>query len=372
MLFVVSAWAVTLKEVVERAAEVSPTALVSSLESRVAGLEAAEAWAGLGLTPSFSYSTTFPVGSSTFSLSAILGVLELSNWMDAFQQQAQAGGARALEQATILDAQYAAAYLFYDLVGAQAQSEASEASVKAAKASYDAVSARVSAGLLSELDGRSAELALLSAEAQVEASRAKENIARARLERALEQEVGRAEKPELRALIDGESPYLEVASRSVEAARWAHRETVAELFPSGFLRSDYNTVAQSWSVTVGVAWSFDGLVGPFLRERASNLETQIVQVQYEALQLDLALGLTEAREEVRAAQALLQAALRREELSNESLQVAHARLSAGLASTLELLRIQDEAAKARSDRVLAENSLDRAILKTQHLSGQSW
>lgn len=375
MLLLPSAMAITLQEAVDRAAEVDPNVLIAAYNSQIGHLESIEAWSQLGLSPSLSYSARTPAGVTTpgFSLTTSVGLLEPGTWLNAFQQRAQAQVLYAAEDAIALDVQYLAATLFYNLLEAQARTEAAQSNVAAAQASLDAITARVQAGLVSELDGRTVELAFLRAQAEQEAAQASERIARARLSRALEQQVDRAESTTPPQLPDsGESLHIETARRSVEAARFGYYERVADLFPSGFLRADQWPGSTTWAVTVGATWSFDGIVGPFTRARVSKFELRIAETELAALQLDNELGITAAREEAQAARALADAARKREDLAEETLKVAQARLTAGLTNTVDLLRIQDDTTQARADRVQAEADYARAILEVRRLSGVGW
>ncbi|HNC99718.1 MAG TPA: TolC family protein [Myxococcota bacterium] len=166
--------------------------------------------------------------------------------------------------------------------------------------------------------------------------------------------------------------WLKVAAASRESARWAHIGGIAGLFPAGNLSVGQDAGAPTWTLSVGLSWTFDGIAGPFLRERGLALESRIAQVQYEALRRDLDLGLLEAKEQARAARAVAEAARAREELATATLEVGQARLSAGLASVLEVLRLQDDVVEARADRIEAERGEAYALLAARQVAGVSW
>ena len=111
LLLASAAHALTLDDVVARAAEIDPDAVVAELQWRQARLDAAESWTALGVTPSVSVSRRFAAGtvSDSSSVSVTAGALDASAWFDAEQQSAQARAAKHTSDATTLDAQYAAA-----------------------------------------------------------------------------------------------------------------------------------------------------------------------------------------------------------------------------------------------------------------------
>ncbi|MDP2312098.1 MAG: TolC family protein [Pseudomonadota bacterium] len=373
-----AAHALTLDEAVRRAAEVNPDAVVAELEWRQARLDAAEEWTGLGPTPSFSASRRIAGGASadSDSLRVSLDVLDPTRWLDAGSASAVARAAGHSSDATTLDAQYAAATLFYTVIAAEAGLAAAQEGERYAEATAQATAARVTAGLESELAGRSARLGLLEAQAVTAQSEADVAIARASLVRALQQDVGAVEAaPGALDLPDAAtgSPWIDAADAELAAAKWSHASAIAGIFPTGSIAADSTLgTLPDWTLTLGVTWEFDGLAGPFLRARRAALEQQIEVVQLDALQRDLSLGLTTAREQARAADRVAEAARAREELADESLQVGQTRLSVGLASSLEVLRLQDDAAKARADHVQAELDAVTARLEARRVAGIGW
>jgi len=372
------AHALTLDEAVERAAEVDPDAVVAELEWRGARLQATEAWADLGPTPSLRASRRFSGGAvaDTSTAAVDLGVLDPPAWLDASSASASARAMRHTAEATRLDAQYAAATLYYRVLAAEAALAAAREGERFASATSTATGARVSAGLESELAGRSARLGLLEAQALTAQAEADVAVARAALSRALEREIDALEPPAAPLALPEDtrgSPWLDAASARVDAAKWSHAAAVAGIFPTGGIQAESAAgTPQDWSLTLGVTWTFDGLADPFLRAREAALEQKIQSIELDALVRDLDLTLITAREQARAADRVAEAATAREDLADESLVVGQTRLSVGLASSLEVLRLQDEAAKARRDRVRAELDAALARLDGRRAAGTPW
>lgn len=377
LLLVPLAGATTLKEVVDRAAEVNPDALVAGLEWRQDKLAAAEAWTALGPTVSADVgrSATGDVVTTSDSLTVSVGLLDAGQWFGAGGESAKARASGHAYDATTLDAQYFAAMLYYEALSAQAALDAAKQGAALAKATLDATRARVGAGLESELVGRSAEIGQLQAEAEVASAEAGVNVARARLARAVEQDIGELAPADVPVLPTGEgaSPWLQEAEAQVSAARWEHGTALAELLPEGGAKAATGLFDPGvWTVTLSATWTFDGLAGPFLRERRAALETRIAETELDALRRDLDLASTEAVENARAASRIAEVARARERLSEESLRVGQTRLGVGLASSLEVLRLQDEAAQARADRVSAELAESISALEARRVAGISW
>jgi outer membrane protein TolC len=378
MLLVPFAQALTLQEAVTRAGERDPSAVVAELAWRQAQLDSVETWAGLGPGPTITASRTWAADTRSDSLDFSTQIASLSpgDWFDAGEQAAQARGSRWTATATRLDAQYAAATLYYGVFAAEAALTAARQGEEAAAATRRATDARVAAGLESQLVGRSAELGLLQAQATTAQAEAALEVARARLSRAIEAELDTLEPPPAPQLPadGGASPWLEAQAAEVTAARLEHGQRIAELFPSAGLSAstplDSPAGGQSgWVVTLGASWQFDGVIGPFVRERSSALALKAARVQYEGLRLDLDLGQRSARAQARAAGRVAEAAQARESLAAEALKVGQTRLDVGLASSLEVLRLQDELARARSDRVAAEFGAASSILEARRLAG---
>lgn len=374
--------AMTLEEAVQRAATIDPAAVIAASNERIAALAATEAWAGLGLSPSASYSRRLQAGVWTGGLSwqVSLGALDPAAWFNAAQQGAQRDSAVAQAEAARLDAQYAAALLYYDAIAAQGYLDAARADLTSATGIAEVTQARLKAGLESDLAARAAELERLRAQAAVAQAESGLRIARARLQRALQADPGDLTPPGLPAFPGDErrSPWLDSAAAEVRAARSGQQERVAAIFPAGFLNvsSGSTTTAGAatgvWSLNVGLSWTLDGVVNPFLRAREADLERRIAEVSYDNLKLDLDLGLTEARARADAARVQVDAARAREALAAESLAIGQARQQAGLSNALELLRLQDDLLLARADRVQAEHAEALAILSARRLAGLGW
>lgn len=376
--------ALTLDEAVQRAAEVDPDALIAALEADRARLDVTGAVGSLVGTPSASAQSTWSGGAATRSstLSWSVPLVDVSAWFNALSQGAQAREARWWSDSATLDAQYAAAAMYHDVLAAQAREAAAEQGLVSARATAEAVAARVSAGLESELVGRSARLGVLDAEAAVAQARSGREIALARLSRALEEEVSAVEEPtgelEVPADVSG-SPALQAESEALADTRWKRGERVAQLFPTGDLSVSTGFLPVSgvapfteWSVTFGGTWTFDGFVGPVVRLRQASIDARVEEIRADALKRDLELALVEARSRSVAADRVAEAAVARQQLAEESLQIGQARLAAGLAGSLEVLRLQDEAAGARTARVEADLERALARLEARRVAGVRW
>lgn len=371
------ALALTLDEAVRRAAEVDPDTLIAALEARQLGLGAVEAWTALGPTPSVTLGRSWEAGAATttsrFSVSA--GLLDAGRWFDALQEGAQATEGRHAADGTRLDAQYAAAALYVAAWEAEVAVAAARDSEAAATATLATVRARAAAGLDSQLLLRSGEAAQLLASAERERAEGEAAVAAVRLRRALElDELGELALPAALALPDGgpASPWLDSARAAVKAAKWRHAQDVAGWLPVGSLEANTPLDPTSWRVTLGATWTFDGLAGPFLRERSSALAVTIAEVELDALERDYAAALAAATASARAAGRVLEAHRAREAVSAEALALGQAQLAAGLVSTLEVLRLQDQLAEARAARVVAELEERLAVLQARHAAGLGW
>lgn len=382
LLCVAFANALTLQQAVDRAAEVDPSALTAALQARQARLSAAESWVQLGVSPSLSASRTLvgggavggaTVDSARFTMTS--DALDPSAWFDATQLSAQARAARWVASGAELDAQYAVALLYFGVRSAEAALAAAEAGEIAANGTLSAVRARVAAGLDSELTGKRAEAAALLARSVSLTATSDVEVSRLQLARALQQEsVDALAAPPALSLpgLVSESPYLASAAAELDAARLDHAKDIAGLFPSGSVSAGTPLDPLDWSVTVGATWTLDGVAGPLLRERVSALEIEVAQTQLDAVQRDLALGIAVATSQAKAAQSVAEAAAARESLAEESLKVGQLRLSAGLASGLEVLLLQEDLAEARADRVASEFAASTAVLEARRMAGVRW
>lgn len=371
------AHALTLQEAVDRAANVDPNAVIAGLQARQARLAAAEEWVQLGVSPSLNVSRTFVGGATADSarFTVTSAALEPTAWFSATQRSAQARAASWVASGAVLDAQYAVALLYFGVTSAEAALKAAEAGELAANGTLSAVRARVAAGLDSELTGKRAEAAALLAGSVTLTAASDVEVARLQLARALQQESidALAPHPVLglpESLVD--SPYLSSAEAELDAARLAHARDIAGLFPSGSISAGTPLDPLDWSVTLGATWTLDGVAGPLLRERVSALEIKVAETQLDAVQRDVALGIWVAKSQARAAQSVSDAARARETLAEESLKVGQLRLSAGLASGLEVLLLQEDLAAARADHVASEFRAAAAVLEANRLAGVRW
>lgn len=378
ILLLGSAFALTLPEAVARAAEVDPNALVAELIAQRTRSESAETLFQLGVTPSLSVAHTWQAGATTDTgtVSVSVPLIDPPAWFNAVEQAHQARAETRVSEATRLDAQYAAAALVYQAIAADAALAVRKEGEAAATGTLGIVRSRVDAGLESELSARSAQVGLLQAEAAVAGAEAERAVAYARLSRALEAPVPSVEPaalPDLPAA-PGRSPWLEAQAARWMAAKWERGQRLAEIFPTGGLSLSTNVLGArtGWRASLTGTWTFDGLAGPFLRFHQAGIDARIAEIQYEALQRDLDLGLTAATAQARAADRTAEFAQAQETLAAESLEIGQTRLASGLASALEVLRLQDDLARARADRVAAE--LQRALtrLEARRVAGLGW
>ena len=377
LALVLGAHALTLADTVRRAAEVNPTALIAALTTQQAEFAAAQSWAHLGPTPSLSIGRTWrnnlEIDTGTFNVS--LGALQPASWFSALQRSSRATAARYAAAGTTLDAQYAAAALYVGVWEARRAVAAARDTESAATTLATAIQARVSAGLDGPLLGRSAEAGRLLAVAERIAAEAELSVARVQLARALQMDdVGELEAPSALALPEssGGSPWLDAAKELVQSARWGHIRDLAGWFPSGGLTASTPLNAPGLAVTLSATWTLDGVVGPFLLERQSALAVRIADVQYSALQRDYEAELAAARVRATAAGQVLDAHRARQEAADAALAEGRALLDAGLVSTLEVLRLQDQLSSARTARVGAELGELLAIREARRLAGEGW
>lgn len=378
ILLLPAAFALTLDEAVRRAAEVDPNALIADADTKIGRLDAGEAFASLTVTPGLSASRTWgPADGETWTLSADVGALDVGNWFDAFQKQADARSLGHTADATRLDAQYYAAELYMTVVAAESALTAARHGEEVALATAKATDARVAAGIESELLGRSARIGVLQAQAATETAQAELDVARVVLARALEVDAAglTVEAPgpvSIGDLDPKNAPTVLAAKESWEAAKLGHGQRIAEFFPTGSLSASSALDPMAWSITTGFTWRFDGIVGPVLRERKAALEQTIAWIGYDAAVKDAEAGVAASLARAKALTKVAEVARAREELAEEALKVGQARLTAGVASTLEVLRLQDEATRARTDRVQAQLDAATAALEARRVAGVGW
>jgi outer membrane protein TolC len=367
--------ALTLEETVARAAEVSPSAVIAELEWRQARLDAAEKWSGMTITPEITVERSW-VASTVVedgALKARVGLLDVPAWFGALDASSEARAARWGATATALDAQYAAALLYFEIVAADGAVQSARLTAEEAQRTLTAARARATAGLDDELMAQTAEVHALETAAELARAEADRRNARARLSRALEQDIGEIASAALPAL-PGEtsaSPWLDAYDARAASARYEELGAWSELLPSAELQADAKLGGDDWRVTLQGRWTIDG-VGPFLRARRAALEKQAVAVARDGLQRDLDLGIATAVEDAQASALVAQAARARVALAEKALGVGQARLSVGLIDTLDLLQLQRDVRKAREDVVEAGLAEAVAVLEARRVAGVAW
>ncbi len=383
LVLLTSAWALTLDEAVSRAGEVDPNALVAALAAERVRADSAGALFAIGPTPSVSVSRSWRLGAVTGTAPVDAGTLSVNVpllsppvWLNAAGMVEAARAEGHVATATRLDAQYAAAALVYEALATDADLRLGREGEAAAAATLEIVRNRVRAGLESELAERSAQVGLLVAQSAVNTADSDRQIAYARLARALEMPVTSVEPADPPALPDtaGSSPWLAAEAARWSAAKWERGERLAELFPTGGVSLSTNVLGArtGWALGVTGTWTFDGLAGPFLRFHQAGLDERIARIVYDALNRDLALGLDTAKAAAQAADRNAEVANARETLAAESLAIGQKRLESGLATSLEVLRLQDDLTLARADRVRTELQRALARLEARRVAGLDW
>lgn len=375
IVLALSAHALTLEETVRRAAEVNPAGVVAELEWRQARLEAAETWSALTVTPEVTVERTW-VGRTVVDddkVEVSLGLLNPTGWFDALEQSAQARTARGVSDATVLDAQYAAAVLYFEALAAQREVIFTERSVGETEATLEIARARVKAGMASSLHAQAAEAQAIRARAEHALAGARLRNARARLARAIEQDVDRIEEAALPTPPpEGtRSPWVGAADAAVDAARLEHAEAWAELLPTASLSAETALGGADWGVTLQGTWTVDG-VGPLLRARWSALEARKAEVYRDGLRRDFAVGAETSGTEARALGEMVEAAKAEEALAQAALDAGRVQLGVGLIDTLDVVQLQDDLLDARRDRIDAELDQAYAVLEARRLAGEPW
>jgi outer membrane protein TolC len=367
--------ALTLEEAVARAAEVNPLGVVAEIEWRQLQLEAAETWSALTITPEIGAERTWVRGTevSDSRVEVSLGLLNPTGWFDALEQSAQARSARGVAEATVLDAQYAAAVLYFEALTARRAVELATRSLAEGEATLEVTRARAAAGIEPALHAQAAEAHVVRARAGLGLARARLDNARARLARALEQDVGEIADAPLPTPPAGatRSPWIAASDALIDAARLEHAEAWAELLPSATLSAETNPTADYWTVTLQGTWTVDG-VGPVLRARWAALETRKQRVYRDGLRRDFDVGIETGANEARALAGVAEAARVEEELAQAALEAGLAQLRAGLIDGLDVVQLQDDVLDARRDRVDAELEQAYAVLEARRLAGEAW
>lgn len=369
-----TASALTLPEAVSRAAEVDPDSIIAALSARSSASQGVEAWADLGVTPSVSLSQTFGAVASS-RLSVNVGLLNPPAWFDALAVGSATTGARASAEATARDAKYAVAVMWYQAFAADEAEELAQTSLSEARGTADAAEARLRAGLASELDAKAARLGVLDAQAALASAQSTRFIALAALSSALQMDVVKVDAVEAPVMPTetGVSPWIRVYEASVQEARWYEASSIAALFPTAGLSAQTTLFpaapTNTWAVSLNATWSFSGIVSPFLDVQQAHLDRRIAEVQLDQARREDSLALAIARAQVDAARARTSAAQDGEKLAAETVAVGRARLGAGLISTLDVLKLQEQQAQARVKRVSAELDLALAVLDSRRLVG---
>jgi cobalt-zinc-cadmium efflux system outer membrane protein len=375
ILLVPAVQAVTLEHVVERAVEVDPVAVVSELAWRQARIDAAEAWSDRTVSVELdlerqAVGTTTVLGQRT---RVSLPVVDAAGWLDGLQHSAEARAANGQAAATALDAQYAAATLYFELLVAQRAEGLAQGSLAETEATLAVTKARADAGLEPPLHAQAAETHVVRARAELALARTGVRNARARLARAILEDVDSAEEVPLPAAPTSAStsPWIDAASARVDAARLQHAEAWAELAPVAELRAESTTGVPGWSVALRGTWSLDG-IGPLLRARWAALETRRATVWRDGLRLDLDLAADTGAAEADARSQLAEAARTQEALAQAALEAGRAQLRAGLIDALDVVQLQDNLLDARRERVEAELDAARAVLEARRAAGVRW
>jgi outer membrane protein TolC len=168
------------------------------------------------------------------------------------------------------------------------------------------------------------------------------------------------------------SPWLEAAGAEREAARWAHWEAAAGWLPKGGLSASSALEPMSWTVSLTGTWSLPGVVGPLLRERSRALDVRIAELSYDTLRRQLTMAEAVAADQARTAQEVKEAQAARVALAEAAVAAGKLGVSAGVSATLDLLRLQDDLAGARTDLVAAELDHLTAVLEARRVAALPW
>jgi outer membrane protein TolC len=163
---------------------------------------------------------------------------------------------------------------------------------------------------------------------------------------------------------------LAVASAAVSTA-WTAMLPRADLRAEHALDLD-DIPDDAWRVSLRASWTLPGVVGGFAHVRARQLERRIAEVQLEGLQRDLERDRAVAGADLDASVTEVEWGRARESLAAGAVQLAQTRLAAGVADPLDVLRLQDDLARAQRTRVEAERNLALARLELRRLHGTPW
>jgi outer membrane protein TolC len=373
---VLPAYAITLEQTVARAVEVDPTAVVAELEWRQARLDAAERWSALAVQPEVRWerARVGPTVVSEQRTRVTVPVADVSGWFDAAQHAAEARVARGASEATTLDAQYAAATLFFEVLIAQRAEDLAARSLAETESTLEVARARVTAGLEPALHAQAAEAHVVRARADLSLARTGVRNARARLARAVLTDIDTAvETPLPPPPPDpgSRSPWIDAADAAIDAARFEHVEAWAELIPVGELEATSQTGLPDWNVTLRGTWSIDG-IGPVIRARRAALEQRKATAWRDGLTLDLALAADTGAAQSVALGEVAEAARAQEILAQSALDAGRAQLRVGLIDALDVVQLQDNLLDARRDRIEAELDQLYAVMEARRTAGARW
>lgn len=377
------AQALTIDEAVKRAGELDPDVVIAGIEAERRRWAAWESAGALGPSVELHVLETFRADAVTSAsqLRVSTSVLDPAAWLDAAQEGARARAARVVAEATRFDAEYAAAALYYECWSAERGREAQQGGVELASRAADLLRARTAGGVADALDEKSAALALAAAEAALAEGEERAQVARWALARAVRTEPDALVAPPSPAatpeLVDG--PWIEAQEAELAVARRGWEERVAAWLPagtlsasSGFLPGGATAPLSAWTVSLGAAWRFDPLLGPYTRTREARLLVEIEETRLDALRFDQALARAEADARVRSAERRAEVAARKAELAVAAEALGEARYRAGLLDTLELLRLQAAVTEAREELAAAELARDLARLERRRAAGVPW
>lgn len=367
--------ALTLDEAVARAGAVHPLAVAADLERQIVALEAAERWSLLTLTPEVSversWSQRFITDQAQLRVST--SVLSPAGWFDALEQSAQARASAYVASATLLDAQYAAAWFYVEAIAAEATLAAAQTFLAEAERTREQTLLRVRAGLEGDLMLLAAEEQLLEASSDLERARSAVQNSRARLSRAIDQEVDSLAPVVLDppAAAPARSPWIDAQRALTDAAHLEQIQSWSELLPAAELQLEAPFGTSFWTLGLQATWSVDG-AGPLIRARAAALAARQSDVLAEGLQRDHDLGVDTGREDARSLALLVGSARAREALAEQALEMGHMRLEAGLMDTLDVVRLQRDLVRARATRIDAELAEAYVVLEARRLAGLGW
>jgi outer membrane protein TolC len=266
---------------------------------------------------------------------------------------------------------------YLEALAAKGRVAAARTSAQVAESTLSTTRAQAQAGVTDELTYRSAELSAIGARAALARAEADVSITHARLARALQQPLDgelAPSGPPARPQDTIQSPWLDAQRAEVRAAKLDTLTAWEEVLPTASISATrpIGVVTDTWTTELQLRGDLDGGVAPFLEAREKSLARQAREIELDALERDLRLGVEVAKERAGDANVVAEAARAREQLADSSVTLAQTRLAAGVARPLEVLRLQDDAATARIQRVDAELEAALATLEARRLAGLPW